>query len=177
MTRWIAPILSFTAEEAWALLPGRREESVFFAIWHELPDTPASGIDWDTLLALRGEVTRELERLRDAGRIGAPLEAEIDLWCAPGAFERFAALGDELRFLLITSAARVHRLDPGASAPPDAIATTIDGVALRAIPSQAAKCVRCWHRREDVGSTPAHPELCARCVVNVDGPGESRSFA
>jgi isoleucyl-tRNA synthetase len=176
MVRWLAPIISFTSEEIWRFLPGKRAESVFLTTWHELPDAPKDDIDWPALIELRADVMRELEKLRVAGTIGAPLEAEVDVYCSPQEFAHFNTLGDELRFLFITSAARVHKVD---SAPtgPDIVACTHGGVWMRVTPTEAAKCVRCWHRRPDVGSIAAHPELCARCATNVDGPGETRRFA
>ncbi|HEV3286876.1 MAG TPA: isoleucine--tRNA ligase [Steroidobacteraceae bacterium] len=174
MVRWLAPILSFTAEEVWSYLPGARADSVFHATWHGLPETPPDAIDWQLLLALRGDVMRELEKLRDAGRIGAPLDARVDLYCAPGELARCSALGAELRFLLITSEAQVHA---AAAAPAGAVAaTSAEGVWLVVQPSEEAKCVRCWHRRPDVGADARHPQLCLRCVGNLEGPGEQRQY-
>jgi isoleucyl-tRNA synthetase len=176
MVRWLAPILSFTAEEVWGYLPGERSESVFHETWHALPQTPADVIDWEALLALRSDVMRELEKLRDAGRIGAPLDARVEVYCTRGELARFAALGAELRFLLITSEAQVSE---AASTPAGAVAamgTGSSGVWLRVEPSEDPKCVRCWQRRRDVGSDPRHPQLCARCVSNVEGPGEERKL-
>jgi len=111
------------------------------------------------------EVARELERLREAGSIGAPLEAEVEIECPPAEYARLAALGDELRFFLITSGARVV----------ENAELTARNITVR--PTEAPKCVRCWHRREDVGTHAAHPELCGRCVTNVDGAGEERRYA
>ena len=165
MVRWLAPILSFTAEEIWQHLPGPHGASVFHAVWHEFPALPADGIDWDVLLALRGEVARELERLRGAGDIGAPLEAEVEIRCPPAELQRLGALGAELRFFLITSAATLI-------ADPAVTATTI-----KVTPTTAPKCVRCWHRLPDVGTHAEHPELCGRCVSNVEGAGEERRHA
>jgi isoleucyl-tRNA synthetase len=178
MVRWIAPILSFTAEEIWRALPIERVESVFLSGWAQLPDLgeAKSDIDWKTLIDLRSDVARELEQLRTQGTIGAPLDAEVDVYCTPEQFDRFNALGEELRFLFITSSARVERVSQapdGAVAAPTAAKS---GVWIRVRPSEAPKCVRCWHHREDVGSNARHPELCARCVSNVDGPGEPRYF-
>jgi isoleucyl-tRNA synthetase len=165
MVRWLAPVLSFTAEEIWSHLPARREASVFHSVWHALPEVPADAIDWDALLALRGEVARDLERLREAGEIGSPLEAEVEI-AVPAAEEgRYCALGDDLRFFFITSAARVV-VDPSVSA-----------ATVRVKATAAPKCVRCWHRRDDVGQHADHPELCGRCVVNVAGSGEERRYA
>jgi isoleucyl-tRNA synthetase len=181
MVRWLAPILSFTAEEMWKHLPGAASApaSVFLTTWHELPAPPATDIDWDSLIALRSAIQRELEKLRDGGSIGAPLEAEVDIYCRPDVFSRHAALGSELRFLTITSAARVHRED---SPPVEAVAAetgagVIDGVHLVVRPSTAAKCPRCWHLQIDVGSDAGHPELCGRCAGNVSGRTERRRHA
>jgi isoleucyl-tRNA synthetase len=177
MVRWLAPILSFTAEEAWRYLPGSRADSVFHVTWHAVPQVPAATIDWDALIRLRTDVTRELEKLRDTGAIGAPLDAGVDVYCTPQEYPRYAALGQELRFLLITSHAHVHE---AASAPPGAVPaanTGSPGVWIAVAPSTDEKCVRCWHRRADVGSDARHPLLCARCVSNVAGPGELRQFA
>ncbi len=178
MVRWLAPILSFTAEEIWRALPGERPESVFMSGWAKLPELPreAERINWEGLIALRGDVTRELERLREQGAIGGPLDADVDVYGTAEHHARLNALGEELRFLFITSAARVHQT----SAPPEgAVATgnaSQSGVWIRVRASQEKKCVRCWHHRRDVGSNDRHPELCARCVANVEGPGETRSF-
>jgi isoleucyl-tRNA synthetase len=176
MVRWLAPILSFTAEEAWRYLPGSRGESVFHQVWHVPPALPAEPIDWDALLKLRGDVTRELEKLRDAGTIGAPLDARVDVYCSAREYPRFSALGAELRFLLITSHAHVHEV---AAAPEGAVPATntgSDGVWIAVAATQDEKCVRCWHRRADVGSDARHPQLCARCAGNVEGPGEVRHY-
>jgi isoleucyl-tRNA synthetase len=176
MVRWFAPILSFTADEIWAHLPGPHGESVFLETWHPIPSPPPATLDWAAFIALRADVARVLERLREAGAIGAPLDAEVDVYASPEFFERFASLGEELRFLLIVSAARVHRVE---TAPPEAVAATRvapEGVWILVAATAQAKCVRCWHHQPDVGAAPEHPELCGRCVVNL-GPGESRRFA
>jgi len=176
MVRWLAPILSFTAEEAWAFLPGVRNESVFLNTWHQFPAGAEREleIDWPMFIALKADVARDLERLRSAGEIGAPLEAEVTLFAPAAQASRLAALQDELRFLLITSQARIVETDtPMGSAVP----ASVEGVWIDVKPSTQPKCVRCWHLRSDVGCDPRHPELCARCVVNVEGPGEERRFA
>jgi isoleucyl-tRNA synthetase len=178
MVRWLAPLLSFTAEEIWRHMPGSRNESVFLNTWVALPQGAAQRpqIDWDTLLRVRSGVMRELEKLRNAGAIGAPLDAEVDVYCAPHVLQVLQPFGEELRFAFITSAARVHR---GDSRPPEAAAAeegNDDFAWIVARPSSAKKCVRCWHKREDVGSSAEHPELCGRCVTNVAGPGEQRRY-
>jgi isoleucyl-tRNA synthetase len=170
MTRWIAPILSFTAEEVWRHLPGAAGPTVFASEWHAFPEPAGQQpVDWDALLEVRAAVAREIERQRAAGTLGGSLEAEVELWCPPVIAGQLA---DELRFALIVSAARVA---PLAAAPADAL---VEGeVKLRVAASSAPKCVRCWHRRADVGTDASHPELCTRCVANVAGAGERRRFA
>ncbi|HET7176488.1 MAG TPA: isoleucine--tRNA ligase [Gammaproteobacteria bacterium] len=176
MVRWLAPILSFTAEETWHYLPGKREASVFLATWHKLP--AAGKVDmrrWQRVLAVREAVRKELEKLRVAGAIGSSLDAEVDLYCEPELMQALGSLGDELRFALLTSYARVHGDEPR---PKDAVAgEEAAGLWLKVQASKHLKCVRCWHHREDVGADKKHPELCSRCVTNVDGPGETRRFA
>jgi len=176
MVRWIAPILSFTAEEVWGFLPNVPNESVFLNAWQVFPAgvERESAIDWAALIALKKDVARDLERLRAAGEIGAPLDAEVTVFVSPAEAARYQVLRDELRFLLITSQARVVETDtPSASGVP----TSHPDVWIEVKPSGQPKCVRCFHLRSDVGSDPRHPELCARCVVNVEGPGEERHFA
>ena len=176
MVRWLAPILSFTAEEIWHYLPGQRAPSVFLATWHALPG--AGKVDmrrWQQVLAVREAVRKELEKLRVAGAIGSSLDAEVDLYCEPELMQGLGSLGDELRFALITSYARVHGDEPR---PKDAVAgEEVTGLWVKVAASKHTKCVRCWHHREDVGADKKHPELCSRCATNVDGPGETRRFA
>jgi isoleucyl-tRNA synthetase len=178
MVRWLAPILSFTAEEIWQVMPGRgtSARSVFLTTWHEFPALPEARIDWEALLGLRQAVQRELEKLREAGTIGAPLEAAVEVYALPELAGRLAALGDELRFLTITSVARVHAVH---AAPDDAVAAevgnaVIPGLWISVRRSGGTKCVRCWHLTDDVGSDAQHPELCGRCAGNVSGRTEER---
>jgi isoleucyl-tRNA synthetase len=178
MVRWLAPILSFTAEEIWRLMPGERSESVFFNTWTSLPQGAGQRppLDWDAVLQLRSAVARELEKLRNADAIGAPLDAEVDLYCSQPLFDTVQTFGDELRFVFITSAARVH---PAESRPAEAVAAEESEGNLAWIivrPTSAVKCVRCWHKRPDVGSNSQHPELCGRCAGNVEGRGERRQW-
>ena len=176
MVRWLAPILSFTAEEIWHYLPGKHDASVFLSTWHQFP--PQAKVDmrlWQQVLGVREAVRKELEKLRVAGAIGSSLDAEVDLYCEPELAHALGSLGDELRFALITSYARVHGDD---KRPKDAVASEdMSGLWVRAMASRHTKCVRCWHHREDVGVDKANPELCARCVTNVTGSGETRRFA
>ncbi len=172
LVRWIAPVLSFTAEEVWSYLPGPRAESVFLAEWYALPQATKPQRDWAAVLGAREEVKKELERLRVEGKIGSPLNAEVDLYCNGQTQAALSALGQDLKFIFITSDARVHGLDSR----PGELAGT-EGLLIKAQASGHAKCVRCWHHRADVGSEAAHPELCGRCVSNVFGVGEQRSWA
>jgi len=181
MTRWLAPVLSFTAEEIWDHIPGARSESVFLETWYPLPPLPEDEVFdlafWGQVMAVRDAVAKELERLRVAGGIGSSLDAEVDLYCGREIYDLLSRLGDELRFVLITSYARIHRLE---TPPDDGIHFTLpsrDEIWVVVIPSAHPKCVRCWHHREDVGRHPEHPELCSRCVENVAGEGEQREFA
>jgi isoleucyl-tRNA synthetase len=167
--RWIAPILSFTADEMWNYIPGERKDNVLFATWYDglaplEDDAPLSAKDFDALLALREQVAKVLEPMRAGGEIGAALEAEIGLRCGVSDQNWLAPLADELRFLFISG-------DVGIIADEDAHAT-----AVIATPTRKTKCVRCWQHRADVGSVAAHPELCGRCVANIEGPGEDRRW-
>jgi isoleucyl-tRNA synthetase len=175
MVRWLAPILSFTAEEVWTFMPGERNESVLLNTWHSFPAGAEreSAIDWPAFIALKADVARQLERLRSAGEIGAPLDAEVTIYAAPEQAQRLSALGAELRFLLITSQAKVVATD---TPPVDSVQGQAENVWIEVKPSAHLKCVRCWNLRPDVGSDPRHPELCARCVVNIEGPGEERKY-
>ncbi len=163
LTRLLAPVLSFTAEEIWSYLPGKREESVFLSTWYDRWPTFAKedmgdGF-WDEVIAVRQAVSRELERLRVAGGIGSALNAEVDLYCESKLTETLARLGSELRFVFSCSE------------------TPVKGLYVQVAPSTHAKCARCWHQRSDVGSHPEHPLICGRCVANIIGAGEARSYA
>jgi isoleucyl-tRNA synthetase len=179
LVRWLAPILSFTADEMWRHMPGDRSAPVFASQWYEFPEfNQASVIDmsaWQELLKVREAVGKELESLRAAGDIGSALDAEVDIYCQGEIFNQLTKLQDELRFLLITSYARVHALD---ERPDTAVKMeAINDVFIQIKPSVHKKCARCWHHREDVGSHKEHPEICDRCITNIDREGERRLFA
>jgi isoleucyl-tRNA synthetase len=177
MVRWMAPVMSFTAQEIWESLPARTEQFVFTGVWYEaLNDVPAGQVDdafWQQLLLVRDEVNRVIESVRKEGKIGASLQAEVTLFAQGELADTLKRLADELRFVLITSTAKVET----SAAPADAIATAIAGLSVQVHTSTAAKCDRCWHHRHDVGANPAHPLICLRCVSNVEGEGEPRIFA
>jgi len=183
-TRWIAPILSFTAEEIWAYLPANsatgqaREASVFFEQWHELPKFSQAALVpehvWQQLLQIRIACSKETENLRKQKLLGASLESEISLYCDGDLQETLSKFADELRFILICSYVHIH---PLAEKTQTSIQTDIDGLFIEVCASQHTKCVRCWHHREDVGTHKQHPSLCGRCVENIDGAGETRKYA
>ena len=174
MVRWFAPILSFTADEIWRHLPGARGESVLLTTWHALPETGPSTVDWPSLLRVRETAARALEAQREAGAIGSGLDAGLVIYAdAPLSF-RLEQLGDELRFLFITSAVHVR---PAAERPAEADGMAGAGFWVQAHPLTDPKCVRCWQLRPDTGADAAHPGLCGRCVSNVAGAGETRQFA
>ena len=174
-SRWLSPILSFTAEEIWQHLPGERGETVFTELWYEgLPEVAKEDQDWLKIIAVREEVSKALEKLRSEGAIGSSLDAEVAIYADDEYLQALQTPGDELRFILITSNARIAALD---SKPGDALETELPGVYLHVQASVNDKCSRCWHRREDVGSHTGHEELCGRCVENVEGDGELRKYA
>ena len=179
LVRWIAPILSFTAEEIWENLPGDREASVLLVTWYEglhvLPENAPMGREfWQRVLLARDAVNKEMEVRRAAGDLKGSLDAEVVLYCQGQVQADLEALGDELRFVLITSGAQVKPLDQAGD---DAAETELSDLRLSMLISENEKCERCWHRREDIGSIEPHPTLCGRCVENVEGPGEQRQFA
>lgn len=178
LVRWLAPILSFTAEEIWSHMPGVRTQSVFLQKWYDLPSLPVPADVgeqvWDRVLEVRQAVSKELEKLRVAGAIGSSLDAEVDLYCDESLQQTLESVGAELRFVLISSYARVH---PAAERPAASVVTDVPGLFLSVTPSAYVKCIRCWHHREDVGADPAHPQICVRCVKNAVGTGECRSYA
>ena len=179
LVRWLAPVLSFTAEEIWRELPGKHGESVLFETWYDglaaMQGSPEQRRYWAELIAIREGASRVLEGMRKAEQIGAALEAKLTIYADPTTLARYAANAEELRFFFIVSELK---LEPVGQQPSDAAKVEIDGgeVWLSATVSDAAKCVRCWHRRTDVGTHAAHPELCDRCISNVEGPGEHRRW-
>ena len=176
MVRWIAPILSFTAEEIWREMPGERNASVFLGAWFELPEPGPPDLDWGRLIEVRDSVSKALEELRVADVIGSGLDASVEIFADGALLEALQSLGDELRFVFITSQARAR---PVNEAPAGEGQVRIDGngYSVAAAATAFEKCIRCWHRRLDVGSVSGHPEICGRCAENVDGPGEIRQFA
>jgi len=173
LLRVMAPILSFTAEEAWGLFAGQQafadsDETIFTQTqwaFPEIADREALLQKYALLRAVRTDVTKQLEEVRASGAIGSSLQAELALKAAGEKYAALASLDDDLRFVFITSQASVAEV---ADAEQESVAVT---------PSEAAKCERCWHYRRDVGHDHAHPGLCGRCTSNLFGNGEPRRFA
>jgi isoleucyl-tRNA synthetase len=175
LVRWLAPVTSFTAEEVWQHMPGERGESVLLETYYALPDVAdaeALRADWVKMRRVREAVDGVLEPMRTDKTIGSALDAEVDLYADGELHQLLERHADELRFMLLTSAARVH---PLVEAPAEAAEAGEDGLRVLARVSEEEKCGRCWHRRPSVGSHPDHPELCDRCVSNVAGEGEHRA--
>lgn len=173
LVRWVAPILSFTAEEVWQHMPGERAMSVHLAEWYPLPavesDQLLSQEDWRLVMDVKEAVNKALEEARREGLVKGSLDAEITLHAPPAVADVLSRIEAELRFVTITSDATLVRCE--------GLGTGGELVKVDIRASDAAKCVRCWHRRRDVGSDVRHPELCSRCVENVEGAGETRRFA
>ena len=173
--RWITPILSFTADEVWEFLPGA-DGNLFSQEWYtELQsssETVLNTSDWECLMALREQVNKRVEEMRSEGKLKSSLEAIVNIEADGETADLLERMSDELRFILITSGANVKRTTIDG-----AVKTDIDGLSLLVERAGHEKCVRCWHFREDVGQHAKHPELCDRCIENVDGPGEVRKIA
>ena len=178
MVRWLAPVMSFTADEAWGYMPGERADSVFLETWYEqlhpMPDAEAGRAYWTMVSDVRSAVSKQLEGMRKEGVIGSSLDAEVVLYCSEDLRPQLEKMADELRFVLITSYARVRPLDDAVE---QARGCDVEGLKIAAYPSEHAKCPRCWHHREDIGQHTGHPDLCGRCVSNIEGDGEVRVFA
>lgn len=176
LTRWLAPIISFTADEIWQSIPGSKSESVFLEEWYQAwPDVGCvNRDDWMHIQAIRDEVNKALELSRQAGLIGSGLTASVILYVSDQTRSVLERLEDELRFVLITSNAE---LQPLSNAPAEAFCHQALGLAIDVQASPFEKCERCWHRCDDIGLNAEHPSLCQRCVGNITGQDELRLFA
>jgi isoleucyl-tRNA synthetase len=173
MVRWLAPILTFTAEEIWQFLPGASNESIFLQTWYEGLEAKFNNHSIDVSRDINAHLRKELEEMRRAKTIGSSLDAEVDIYCEDENYQALLELKDELRFLFITSDAKVHQLK---DKPANAI--NIDNsLAILVRKSEYEKCVRCWHHRPEIGQNKLHKDLCSRCIENVTGDGETRIFA
>ena len=170
MLRWMAPFLSFTAEEAWKVFGPKGSASIFTETYLDARawEDEALLARWKRIAEVRAESNRQIELLRAEGKIGSSLQAEVAVSAGPKRLAELEALGDDLRFVLITSAARLVSAGDTADA---------NEFFVHVSPSAAAKCERCWHYRSDVGADPAHPTICGRCTGNLFGAGEPRRIA
>jgi isoleucyl-tRNA synthetase len=181
LVRWMAPILSFTADELWEFLPGERNESVMLNVWYQALTPLASDADmditfWQQVFAVRDAVSKELEVLRNEGKIKGGLTAEVNLYADAELQTLLGKLGDELKFVLITSRADVFA---STDKPADAIESGVEGLWLGLAASEHVRCDRCWHQTDTVAERADYGDthLCDRCADNMDGEGESRLFA
>ncbi|QXO73298.1 isoleucine--tRNA ligase [Morganella morganii] len=179
LVRWMAPIMSFTADEIWNVMPGKRPQYVFTEEWYDglfgLNAQESMNDDyWAVLLSVRGEVNKVLEQARADKLIGGSLEAAVTLYADDALAAQLNSLGNELRFVLLTSQADVK---PLSAAPESAVNSELAGLRIGFGKAEGSKCPRCWHYTTDIGQDSEHPELCGRCVTNVAGNGEERKFA
>ena len=162
MLRWMAPFLSFTAEEAWGVLDGSGG-SIFTQVYWKFDAPDAALLDkWARIREIRDQSNKEIENLRTAGQVGSSLQATLTLHAPPADLALLASLGDALKFVFITSAAQLK---------------AADALRVEVAPATTTKCERCWHYRDDVGSDAARPTICGRCVSNLYGSGEVRAIA
>ncbi len=173
MVRWLSPVLSFTAEEVWQNMPSEKDGSVFLESWYQGLSENYDNAAIDAAREINPFIRKQMEQMRSDKVIGSSLDAEVSIYCNEAIFDQLKTLGDELRFVFITSYASIHSL----SEKDDDCTEAGEGVFVKVKKSEHEKCVRCWHHREDVGQNSEHPELCGRCVENVAGSGEKRVYA
>lgn len=175
--RWMSPILSFTAQEAWELIPEQTEKYVFTAEWYDLPKSTQQNLiseaDWQSLIQVKSAVNKQIEAARNAKLVGSNLSAKVDIWADEALKTILDRLENELRFVLITSQVAVHSFDESKGE-----ATDIDGLRVAVSGADGEKCVRCWHVLPDVNTHAGHDGLCSRCIINLpSGTGEERKYA
>ena len=180
LVRWMAPIMSFTADEIWGYLPGERAQYVFTEEWYQglfglAEDEALNDAYWAELLKVRGEVNKVIEQARADKRIGGALEATVTLYADLELAAKLQALGNELRFVLLTSGAQVA--DYALANDEAQQSELLKGLKIALHKAEGEKCQRCWHYTTDVGQNPEHAEVCGRCYTNVAGDGEQREFA
>ena len=186
MLRWMAPFLSFTAEEAWTVLGNKAS---IFTETYSVFDAPDEALlaKWTRIRDIRDGVNKKIEAVRAEGKLGSSLQANVTLWATDAAHEALASLGDALKFVLITSEAKLVAFTADPRTPGHVQLERVGGnavgdepfgmVGTLVEPSQNLKCERCWHYRADVGHDAAHPTICGRCTSNLHGAGEVRSIA
>lgn len=178
LVRWLAPVMSYTADEIWKYIPGDKDISVFLEDWYEIEvediDSKSRKFRWKKIILVRDEVNKQLEKLRSDGTIGSSLDAEVNIYCNEEFFNELNFIKDELKFVLICSSTNIYSLDKRNN---DAIQSDISDLFIYATPYAYKKCVRCWHRHESIGKNDMHKELCLRCISNISKDGEIRSYA
>jgi isoleucyl-tRNA synthetase len=164
MLRWMAPFLSFTAEEAWPIFAPGVSPSIFTQTYSDVSAWINDDLltKWARIRAVREAVNKEIEAVRSAGQLGSSLQAWIDITVNESDAALLHSLGDDLKFVTITSKATVK---------------TGKSLTIAVSPATAKKCERCWHYRDEVGQTCTHPGLCGRCISNLFGAGEERTMA
>ena len=175
--RWMAPILTFTAQEAWPLIPGQTEKYVFTTEWYDIPVASTENVvteaEWQTLISVKSAVNKFIETARTAKTVGSNLSAKVELWANEELKTVLDRLSDELRFVLITSQVIVNTFDETQGE-----ASDLDGLRVQVSAAEGEKCARCWHVLPDVNTHLAHPGLCSRCIINLPtGQGEERKYA
>ena len=171
LTRWVAPILSFTADELWEYLPGERNESVMLNTWYDqlipLPETEKLDlVSWEQIFKVREIVSKAIEEKRNAGLVKGGLTTEVIIKAGEQWYKPLQLVGEELKFILITSKVELIIDDISNSA-----------IEVQVVASAQKRCDRCWHQVNEVGRNAVHPELCDRCIDNIDGDGEERHYA
>ena len=179
LVRWMAPIMSFTADEIWNEMPGERDKFVFTGEWFDGLFGLAEGEElnntfWSDIQSVRSAVNKLLEDARKDKTIGSALQAEVTIYAEDALVQKLLKLEDELRFVLLTSAASVKAIGEKTET---AQQTDIEGLFVEVSPVGGEKCDRCWHHTSDVGTIDGHEKICGRCVSNVEGEGETRKFA
>ena len=178
MLRWMAPFLSFTAEEAWKIFGN--SDSIFLETYCDLPPVDISLLaKWEFIQNIRDGVNKRIEAERQEGRIGSSLQANVEITAGPADALILLSIGIDLKYVLIVSSVVLHT-EPAIVDPDDfetAFKVASGEISFKVKPSSATKCERCWHYRDDVGVEPAHPTICGRCTSNLFGTGEVRKFA
>lgn len=174
--RWMSPILSFTAQEAWPLIPEQSEKYVFMSEWYQIPVASTANLiseeNWQTLITVKSAVNKQIEAARNAKLVGSNLSAKVELWAKPALKSILDQLGNELRFVLITSQVIVHDFEEAGES------TELEGLRVKVSAAEGEKCARCWHVLPDVNTHAGHPSICGRCLINLpSGQGEERKYA
>jgi len=178
LVRWLAPIMSYTADEIWRHIPGDKDISVFLEDWYENEvgdaDSKSRKVRWETIISVRDEVNKQCEKLRNDGAIGSSLDAEINIYCNKDLFNELNFVKDELKFVLISSIAKIYPLEKRTN---EAMETGTPDLFIFAKQCEYEKCERCWHRHKSVGENDLYKTLCSRCIVNITKDGEVRLYA